>query len=175
VTLSTATVTVTIIVAVDDPDSDVIRVDALTDVGPVDLKSRASPANDDVDCLAAVASNEAPPETGLPVYSAGLPPPSTSRSIRRKLAVAVAAVAVLIGVLWLSQPDRRPPAAGPAIPTSIAEPDAASSSTPWRDPNAETPSSADLDCTDVVPFAEIPCAQAWPNALTPDADVGVSP
>jgi hypothetical protein len=172
VTPATATVTLTIIVRVDDAGYDTVRVAVLPEASPVGPRSPDPQADPDVDCLSALSANQThSKDSGLPVYSAGLPSPSTSPGIRRKVAVAGVGLAVLAGLLLLSHPDRRAPAAASSVPTSVAEPDGASPSTEVRGPNTSTPSSAYPDCSNGV----IPCAQPWPNALTPDADVGVSP
>jgi hypothetical protein len=165
----TTTFTLTIILTVDDADYEPIRVDVLPEAGPVGVRSPARRAHDDVDGLSALGANRAhSPASGLPVYSAALPSPSTSRRIRSKLAVAAIGLVVLAGLLWLSQPDRRAPATAPSVPTSVAAPDGASPSTEVPGPTTSTPYP---HCSVEV----IPCAQPWPNALAPDADVGVSP
>jgi hypothetical protein len=174
---------VTIIVTVDDAGYDAVRVDVLPEVGPVGPKSQA-PQADEVVHVSALAFNQPnSAASGLPVYSAELPSASASRSIRRKLAVAAVGLAVLAGLLWLSQPDRRSSAATPSVPTPVAEPDGASPSTKARGPETSTPSSVYPDCSDAV----LPCEQPWPlssltllgpavlDPLTPDAGEGVSP
>jgi hypothetical protein len=171
-TPTTATVTVTIIVTVDDAGHDAIRLDVPPGVGPVGPLSPPPRAVVDVDGLSALAPSQTrSPATGLPVYSAGLASPSPSRSTRRGLAIAVVGLAVLTALVWLSQPDRKPPAAAPSVTTSVTKPDGASPSTEGHTPTTSTPSSAYPDCNDEA----TPCAQPWPDALTPDADVGVSP